>query len=46
MNLNDPINQKRIEREELLRLVEKWFVDRNMQTLDGSGQLIKLQEEV
>lgn len=46
MNLNNPINQKRIEREELLRLVEKWFVDRNMQTLDGSGQLIKLQEEV
>ena len=43
MNLNDPIHQKRIEREELLRLVEKWFVDRNMQTLDGRGQLIKLQ---
>ena len=30
----------------LIKNVEKWFVDRNLDTLDGSGQLEKLQEEV
>lgn len=46
MNLNDPIKKRRIEREELIRLVQNWFVERGLDTLDGSGQLIKLQEEV
>lgn len=26
--------------------VEQWFIDRNLHTLDGSGQLEKLSEEV
>lgn len=30
----------------LIRNVEKWFVDRKLDTLDGTGQLEKLQEEV
>ena len=30
----------------LIKDVEKWFVDRNLDTLDGNGQLKKLQEEV
>lgn len=30
----------------LIKNVEKWFVDRNLDTLDGNGQLKKLQEEV
>ena len=46
MNLNDPIKKRRIEREELIRLVQNWFVERGLDTLDGSGQLTKLQEEV
>lgn len=31
---------------ELIKKVEQWFVDRNLDSLDGSGQLVKLQEEV
>lgn len=31
---------------ELIKQVEQWFIDRNLHSLDGSGQLIKLQEEV
>lgn len=31
---------------DLIKKVEQWFIDRNLQSLDGSGQLIKLQEEV
>jgi hypothetical protein len=46
MNLNEPIKKRRIEREELIRLVQNWFVERGLDTLDGSGQLTKLQEEV
>lgn len=30
----------------LIELVESWFIARGLHTLDGSGQLIKLQEEV
>ena len=30
----------------LIENVEQWFVDRNLDTLDGTGQLSKLQEEV
>ena len=30
----------------LIRDVKNWFVDRNLDTLDGSGQLEKLKEEV
>lgn len=32
--------------ETLIGKVQQWFVDRNLQSLDGSGQLVKLQEEV
>ena len=46
MNLNDPIKKRQIEREELIRLVQNWFKERGLDTLDGSGQLTKLQEEV
>ena len=46
MNLNNPIKKRRIKREELIRLVQNWFVERGLDTLDGSGQLTKLQEEV
>lgn len=31
---------------ELIKKVEQWFVDRNLDSLEGSGQLVKLQEEV
>lgn len=31
---------------DLIEKVEQWFVDRNLDSLDGSGQLTKLQEEV
>lgn len=31
---------------DLIGKVEQWFVDRNLDSLDGSGQLTKLQEEV
>lgn len=30
----------------LTDIVTEWFVERNLHTLDGSGQLTKLQEEV
>lgn len=30
----------------LINKVEQWFVDRNLHSLDGSGQLRKLNEEV
>lgn len=30
----------------LIKDVEKWFFDRKLDTLDGTGQLEKLQEEV
>lgn len=32
--------------KELIEKVKQWFVDRDLHTLDGSGQLVKLQEEV
>lgn len=32
--------------ETLIKKVQQWFIDRNLQSLDGSGQLVKLQEEV
>ena len=31
---------------ELIKKVEQWFIDRNLHTLDGTGQLTKLKEEV
>lgn len=32
--------------EKLIAKVKKWFIERDLHTLDGSGQLVKLQEEV
>lgn len=32
--------------KQLINIVEQWFVDRNLHTLDGRGQLGKLNEEV
>ena len=32
--------------EQLIGKVEKWFIDRNLHTLNGAGQLTKLTEEV
>ena len=32
--------------EQLIKKVEKWFVDRNLHSLNGAGQLTKLTEEV
>lgn len=32
--------------KKLINKVKQWFIDRNLQSLDGSGQLVKLQEEV
>lgn len=32
--------------EQLIGKVEKWFIDRNLHSLDGRGQLAKLNEEV
>lgn len=32
--------------DNLIKNVEQWFVDRNLDSLDGTGQLSKLQEEV
>ena len=32
--------------KELIKKVEQWFVDRNLHTLNGAGQLVKLTEEV
>lgn len=30
----------------MVELVEQWFIDRNLHTLNGAGQLEKLNEEV
>ena len=32
--------------KQLIGKVEKWFIDRNLHTLNGAGQLTKLNEEV
>ena len=32
--------------EQLIGKVEKWFIDRNLHSLNGAGQLTKLTEEV
>ena len=32
--------------KELINKVEQWFIDRNLHTLNGAGQLVKLTEEV
>ena len=32
--------------KELINKVEQWFVERNLHTLNGAGQLMKLTEEV
>lgn len=32
--------------KELINKVEQWFIDRNMQDLDGFAQIDKLREEV
>ena len=32
--------------KELINKVEQWFVDRNLHSLNGAGQLTKLSEEV
>ena len=32
--------------EKLIKKVEQWFIDRNLHTLNGAGQLTKLTEEV
>ena len=32
--------------EQLIKKVEQWFVDRNLHTFNGAGQLTKLNEEV
>ena len=32
--------------EQLIKKVEQWFVNRNLHTLNGAGQLTKLTEEV
>lgn len=32
--------------KQLIKKVEQWFLDRNMQELNGIGQLEKLKEEV
>ena len=32
--------------KELINKVEQWFVDRNLHSLNGAGQLTKLTEEV
>ena len=32
--------------KQLIKKVEQWFVDRNLHTLNGAGQLTKLNEEV
>lgn len=32
--------------KQLINKVEQWFVDRNLHTLNGAGQLVKLTEEV
>ena len=32
--------------KQLINKVEQWFVDRNLHSLNGAGQLVKLSEEV
>ena len=32
--------------KQLINKVEQWFIDRNLHTLNGAGQLTKLNEEV
>lgn len=32
--------------EQLIKKVEQWFIDRNLDSLNGAGQLTKLTEEV
>lgn len=32
--------------EQLIKKVEQWFVNRNLNSLNGAGQLTKLNEEV
>lgn len=32
--------------QDLVRKIQAWFVERNLHTLDGSGQITKLKEEV
>ena len=32
--------------KELINKVEQWFIDRNLHSLNGAGQLTKLNEEV
>lgn len=32
--------------KQLIKKVEQWFVDRNLHSLNGAGQLTKLNEEV
>ena len=32
--------------KQLINKVEQWFIDRNLHTLNGAGQLTKLSEEV
>ena len=32
--------------KQLINKVEQWFVDRNLHSLNGAGQLVKLTEEV
>ena len=32
--------------EQLIGKVEKWFIDRNLHSLNGAGQLTKLTEEI
>ena len=32
--------------KELINKVEQWFVERNLHSLNGAGQLVKLSEEV
>ena len=32
--------------KQLINKVEQWFVDRNLHSLNGAGQLTKLSEEV
>lgn len=46
MNLKGQEKRGEVVMNDLIGKVEQWFVDRNLDSLDGSGQLTKLQEEV
>lgn len=46
MNLKGQEKRGEVVMNNLIGKVEQWFVDRNLDSLDGSGQLTKLQEEV